>query len=92
MSSPDDLDEDEKALYDFIVENVPDVQGYALFYVESQVVAGSNTCFHFITYDDTVKKYCIWSKPWQNNYLRLKTPEGDIFESGGWQITLTAVP
>ena len=46
MKGFDDLDESEKAAYDFLADNI-DVAGKKLIYIKSKIVSGIIYCFGF---------------------------------------------
>ena len=75
----------------FVRNNVPEVQGLKLLTYKDQVVAGMNYCF---TYDSETQpgsrktEICVWSKPWENNFLQVRRPDGSVIKAGG----LDAIP
>jgi hypothetical protein len=81
------LDNDHKGINAFIRSNVPEVKGLDLISYRQQIVAGVNYCYTYGTRTgSTVSnsvELCVWSKPWENNFLRVKRPNGEVVVSGG---------
>jgi len=48
-----------------------------------QVVAGMNICF---TYENISEEICVWSKPWENDFLEFIGPDGKAYVKGGFSI------
>lgn len=73
-------------MVEFIHKSIPDIVNYNLVYTNHQVVAGMNYCFYYISKTNKEPlKICVWSKVWENNFLRLTTSDGRVFVSGGIQ-------
>jgi hypothetical protein len=70
---------------------------WVLSKLESQLVAGRRYCFTFEDPKSTItEQYCVWSQPWNNNFLEITLPDGSRINnnsstSGGIQtVTTTA--
>ena len=68
------LSAEEKQIASFVQSKVPLLANANVVFVRKQVVAGMNYCFTFDANPNN--EYCVWSKPWEKNFLQLTTPEG----------------
>ncbi len=52
-----------------------------------QIVAGVNYCFTYGKRENgsvsSQIELCVWSKVWENNFLSLTKPNGEVVVSGG---------
>ena len=76
-----------KKINDFVRKNVPEVKDLKLTAYKHQIVAGKQ---YILTYSPatpstTVKDIdiTVWSKPWENNFLLTKRPDGTVVKEGG---------
>lgn len=78
VNGPEDLGEGEKEAEEFIESSLDQIKDYQLYHVREQVVAGMNYCFSYQAKDSEKiderlgesVELCVWSKPWENNFLR----------------------
>ena len=77
------LSETEKKAMEFVKKNV-DLEGWKLDSVKTQIVAGQNICFTYEKNDsEETQEYCVWSKPWDNNFMELTLADGTKITQGG---------
>jgi hypothetical protein len=69
---------DEQNAENFVLDNVPSLNNWTLISGRSQIVSGVNYCFDYkqSSYANTTQEYCVWSQPWNNDFLQLTLPNG----------------
>jgi len=80
------LDAEHLSIDNFIRANVPEVDGLKLVSYRQQVVAGTNYFYTYANLDEPTSspiEINVWSKPWNNGFLKLTKPDGTVIIDGG---------
>ena len=76
----------QRTAFDFTIQKVTKLNTWIFIAVRNQVVSGEINCFKFEEFiSQNVEEYCVWSQPWNNNFMELTLPDGSKISQGGSQ-------
>ena len=75
---PSNLSGEGNAALSFVRQRVPELAGANLVSFTSQVVQGTNYRFTFEGQNGEVQ---VWSKSWENNFLQITLPNGNVISN-----------
>ena len=84
QSNTNNLDSIQTQANNYVLASVPKLATWNLINTRTQNVSGQNNCFTYQNpVDQKTEEYCVWSQPWNNNFMQLTLPDGTKLVSGG---------
>jgi len=71
VTSQNGLSKEERTIDEWIRKNDQSIAGWEFVSIRTQVVAGVNYCLTYENSNGKTQERCVWSKPWENDFLKM---------------------